>query len=239
MIRSRDPIAGRLPQLRSPTNPGSLRPVSVAIVGTDGAAQTPPGPSAGLVAHELVDDACWDAGVFQPGRVGVAEVVGTVQVDRIQHGSHSIGSGELRPARSPLWSTSTAARPAACSSRRAPRSWLVGWGGRSWPVERRAGRHAAAHPRAGPSARAVPWAVVGRPRGGRAVPATANPSPPWPAMSKTPSGSASSVTGPSSTRRGLPAGDRPPAPRSADRRVAELSTVVSVVRACYESRCGD
>ncbi|MDF2740126.1 MAG: hypothetical protein K0S88_1493, partial [Actinomycetia bacterium] len=26
---------------------------------------------------------------------------------------------------------------------------------------------------------------------------------------------------------------------SADRRVADLSTVVSVLRACYESRCGD
>jgi hypothetical protein len=56
--------------------------------------------------------------------------------------------------------------------------------------------------------------------------------PPWPATSKTPSGSASSVTGPSSTRRGLPARDRLPAPRLADRRVADLSTVVSVLRAC-------
>jgi hypothetical protein len=34
-------------------------------------------------------------------------------------------------------------------------------------------------------------------------------------------------------------GDRPPSPRSADRRVVDLSTVVSVLRACYESRCGD
>ena len=39
--------------------------------------------------------------------------------------------------------------------------------------------------------------------------------------------------------RGLPARDRPPAPRLADRRVADLSTVVSVLRACYESSCGD
>jgi hypothetical protein len=37
----------------------------------------------------------------------------------------------------------------------------------------------------------------------------------------------------------FPARDRSPAPRSADRQVADLSTVVSVLRACYDSRCGD
>jgi hypothetical protein len=37
----------------------------------------------------------------------------------------------------------------------------------------------------------------------------------------------------------FPPRDRLPAPRSADRQVAHLSTVVPVLRACYESRCGD
>jgi hypothetical protein len=47
-------------------------------------------------------------------------------------------------------------------------------------------------------------------------------------------------TGPSSTRART---SRPVTdhlrPGSADRQVADLSTVVSVLRACYESRCGD
>jgi hypothetical protein len=37
----------------------------------------------------------------------------------------------------------------------------------------------------------------------------------------------------------FPPRDRLPAPQSADRQVAHLSTVVPVLRACYESRCGD
>jgi hypothetical protein len=37
----------------------------------------------------------------------------------------------------------------------------------------------------------------------------------------------------------FPLSDRPAAPGSADRRVADLPTVVSVLRACYERRCGD
>jgi hypothetical protein len=47
----------------------------VAVVGPDGAAPgMPPGPAAGLVAHQLIDDPSGDAGVLQPGREGVAEV---------------------------------------------------------------------------------------------------------------------------------------------------------------------
>ena len=56
----------------------------VPVEGRDGAGLMPARASAGLVAHELVDDPSGDAGVFQPGREGVAEVVGTVQVDRLQ-----------------------------------------------------------------------------------------------------------------------------------------------------------
>jgi hypothetical protein len=42
--------------------------------------------AAGLVAHQLVDHPGGDAGVLQPGREGVVEVVGAVQVDGIQQG---------------------------------------------------------------------------------------------------------------------------------------------------------
>ena len=63
----------------------------VAVVGADGAGLMPSRPSAGLMAHQLVDDPSGDAGVFQPGRKGVAEVVGAVQVDRLQQGM--LGAG--------------------------------------------------------------------------------------------------------------------------------------------------
>jgi hypothetical protein len=59
--------------------------------------------------HELVDDAGGDAGVLQPCRVGVAEVVGAVQVDRLQEGSRSTGTAEQPPVGSSWSSTSTAA----------------------------------------------------------------------------------------------------------------------------------
>ena len=64
-------------------------------MGADGAGLMPSGPSAGLVAYELVDDSSGDAGVFQPGREGVAKVVGAVQVDRLQQGV--LGAGQQRP----------------------------------------------------------------------------------------------------------------------------------------------
>jgi hypothetical protein len=40
----------------------------------------------GLVAHQLVDHPGGDAGVLQPGREGVAEVVGAVEVYCLQDG---------------------------------------------------------------------------------------------------------------------------------------------------------
>ena len=73
---------------------GQLRG-GVPVVGADGAGLMPSGPSAGLVAHELVDHPSGDAGVFQPGREGVAKVVGAVQVDRLQQGVPD--AGQQRP----------------------------------------------------------------------------------------------------------------------------------------------
>ena len=56
----------------------------VPIVSAHGAAVLLAAAAAGLVAHQLVNHPGGDAGVLQPGRVGVAEVVRAVQVDRIQ-----------------------------------------------------------------------------------------------------------------------------------------------------------
>jgi hypothetical protein len=58
----------------------------VPVVGAHGAALVLPAATCGLVPHQLVDDPGGDAGVFQPGREGVAEVMGAVQVDRLQQG---------------------------------------------------------------------------------------------------------------------------------------------------------
>jgi hypothetical protein len=58
--------------------------------------------AAGAVAHQLVDHPGRDAGVLQPGRVGVPEVVAAVQVHPIQQGSRWTGRAELRPAGSSL-----------------------------------------------------------------------------------------------------------------------------------------
>ena len=60
---------------------GHLRS-GVPVVSAHGTALVLAGAAGGLVAHQLVDDPGRDAGVLQPGRVGVAEVVGAVQVDR-------------------------------------------------------------------------------------------------------------------------------------------------------------
>jgi hypothetical protein len=57
----------------------------VPVVGAHGAALLL-AAAGGLVTHQLIDHPRRDAGVLQPGRVGVAEVVGAVQVDRIQEG---------------------------------------------------------------------------------------------------------------------------------------------------------
>ena len=70
------------------------------VVGPDGTGRMPAGSSAGLVAHQLVNDPGRDAGVLQPGRVGVAEVVGAVQLDRIQQ--RIMGDRQRRPPAGPL-----------------------------------------------------------------------------------------------------------------------------------------
>ena len=50
----------------------------VPVVGAHGTAALLAGAAGGLVAHHLIDHPGRDAGVFQPGREGVAEVVGSV-----------------------------------------------------------------------------------------------------------------------------------------------------------------
>jgi hypothetical protein len=67
-------------------DPGGRFRGGVAVMGPDGAGLMQAGPPAGLVAHQLVDDPGRDAGVLQPGREGMAEVMGAVQVDRLQQG---------------------------------------------------------------------------------------------------------------------------------------------------------
>jgi hypothetical protein len=47
------------------------------------------------VAHQLVNHPGGDTGVLQPGRVGVPQVVGAVQLDRIQH--EITGDRQRRP----------------------------------------------------------------------------------------------------------------------------------------------
>ena len=56
----------------------------VPVVGTHGTAPLLTDPAGGLMAHHLIDDLGWDAGVLQPGREGVAEVVGSAQVHGLQ-----------------------------------------------------------------------------------------------------------------------------------------------------------
>jgi hypothetical protein len=135
----------------------------VSVVGAHGAASVLTGAARDLVAHEFVDDPGRDAGVLQPSRVGVAEVVGAMQVDRVSRGSRSTGSGEPRPASSSWSSTSTAAKPAPCSSRRST-PIVAGWMGRPVMASRAASWSTrCGHRRAGPSARAVPSVEGGRP----------------------------------------------------------------------------
>jgi hypothetical protein len=66
----------------------------VPVVDAHGAASVL-AAAAGLVSHQLVDHAGGDAGVLQPGREGVAEVLGAVQVDCIQQGI--TGDQQRRP----------------------------------------------------------------------------------------------------------------------------------------------
>jgi hypothetical protein len=66
------------------------------VAGAHGAALMLPAATCGLMAHQLVDDPGWDAGVVQPGGAGMAKVVGAVQVHRLQKGI--TGGRHGRPA---------------------------------------------------------------------------------------------------------------------------------------------
>ena len=63
-------------------SPGDHLRGGVPVVGAHGTAALAAATSR-FVAHQLVNDPSRDAGVLQPGRVGMAEVVGAVQVDRL------------------------------------------------------------------------------------------------------------------------------------------------------------
>ena len=53
----------------------------MAIARTDATPGIELAAAAPLVAHQLVDHPRGDAGVFQPGREGVAQIVGTMRID--------------------------------------------------------------------------------------------------------------------------------------------------------------
>ena len=68
-------------------DPGGHFRCGVPVVGAHrAAAATVLAAAAGLVAHHLVNYSGWDAGVLQPRGQAVAQVVGAVQSDGIQHG---------------------------------------------------------------------------------------------------------------------------------------------------------
>jgi ribosomal protein S5 len=50
-------------------------------------------PTGRLMAHHLIDHPGRDAGILQPGREGVAEVVGAVQIHAVQK---RVGGGRQR-----------------------------------------------------------------------------------------------------------------------------------------------
>ena len=104
-------------------NSGTHQPESTDQAST-GSAQI---HARGLMPHHLIDDPGGDAGVFQPGREGVAEVVGAVQVDRLQWGM--LGGWPEYP---PLRPGSMAAALAAASSARRRQWWPLGRSGPGW-----------------------------------------------------------------------------------------------------------
>jgi hypothetical protein len=74
-------------------DPGGHLWGGVAVVGTHGAAQVLGAAGAGLVAHQLIDHPGPDAGGLQPGREGVAEVMGVAEIDRVQQRVSGRGQG--------------------------------------------------------------------------------------------------------------------------------------------------
>ena len=67
----------------------------VPVVGAHGAAVLLAGAAGGLVPHHLIDDPRGDAGVLQPGREGVAKVVGAAQIHGLQQ--RVAGPGQRPP----------------------------------------------------------------------------------------------------------------------------------------------
>jgi hypothetical protein len=67
----------------------------VAVVGAHGAAALLAGAAGSLVPHHLIDDPGGDAGVLQPGREAVADVVGAAQVHGLQQ--RVAGPGQRPP----------------------------------------------------------------------------------------------------------------------------------------------
>jgi hypothetical protein len=65
----------------------------VAIARTDATPALELAAAAPLVAHQLIDHPSGNAGVLQPGREGMAQVVGTVRVNRSQV---MAGAGDAR-----------------------------------------------------------------------------------------------------------------------------------------------
>jgi hypothetical protein len=67
---------------RSGDADGHLRG-GVPVVGAHRAAALLPAAAGGLVTHQLINHPSGEAGVLQPGREGVAKVVGAMQVHRV------------------------------------------------------------------------------------------------------------------------------------------------------------
>ena len=84
----------RQPLLDGVNDPSGHLRGGVPIVGAD-RAPAKAAAAAGLVAHQLVNHPGRDAGVLQPGRVGVPEVMSAVQLHRIQQGI--TGDRQRRP----------------------------------------------------------------------------------------------------------------------------------------------
>src|SRR6266508_1240819 len=75
--------------------PGGHLRGGVPVVDADATAAVLLAALAAAVAHQLIDDPGWDAGVLEPGGEGVAEVVRAVQVDRIEQ--RMAGGRQRRP----------------------------------------------------------------------------------------------------------------------------------------------
>jgi hypothetical protein len=58
----------------------------VPVVGAHGTAPLLTDPASGLMAHHLIDDPGWDAGVLEPGRECMPKIVGAAQIHGLQQG---------------------------------------------------------------------------------------------------------------------------------------------------------